>query len=158
MVVSPRVHRIGLGPLRRAYDHYLDASGRASRALERFRGDVASAGLGVGQRLAGAEHPESHGRGAESEAVAVGETDGAVDLLPPHRSAVAAAQVLDHRLAVGDHDARVAPGDRRGVDPHHRLTVPAEEVLALPERDLAVAPDEPADALGAPAGGRAGRR
>jgi hypothetical protein len=26
MVVSPRVHRSGPGPLRRAYDHYSDAS------------------------------------------------------------------------------------------------------------------------------------
>src|SRR5262249_28137760 len=67
-------------------------------------------------------------------------------------SAVLAAEVFERRRAALDHDPGVAPRDGRRFEPSDAFVHPTQEVLAFPERDLAVVQEE-AKAHGRRSGG-----
>ena len=54
-------------------------------------------------------------------------------------------EVLERRQARGDHQARVAARDALRVDPDERVGAAPEDVLAVRQRDLAVAPEQAED-------------
>src|SRR5262245_35666225 len=111
-----------------------------------------SAGLRRARRAEGAE---DHHHAAQVELVAARQCDGLLDLPARDPRAVLAAEVLDGRRSLRDHDARVTAGDPRRVDPDHGVVRAAEDVLALAQQDLAVTPLEPAGCRGVAGGGAA---
>jgi hypothetical protein len=100
----------------------------------------------------GATEHESHR--PEANVVEVAQRHATRDPGPAHESPVFASEVLDPRGGTIDHDPGVIPRNRNVVDVNGRRRIPADHVLSLAERDLALTPNQPAAHAGLPGEGR----
>ena len=82
--------------------------------------------------------------GTDGNPVAVVKRDRSGHRLLVHHRAVLAAEVLDARVSGGDENPRVAARDPGRVELNGRRRLPADDVLAVGERDAARSGDDPA--------------
>lgn len=105
------------------------------------------------------EDPEAQKHGADLNLISLAEAHRPCpDPFAFDESPVLATEILDRGVLLRDADAGVSPGNRVVVDPGGRLWVAAEDVLARPERDFFIVPDEDESSLPRGSGGGTGFR
>ena len=88
------------------------------------------------------KNPEDHRSRADRDQVLVDELRRRPNSLASQARAVLAAEILEHRPRLIDHDSSVPPRDEIVVDPERRGVVAPDQVLSGTKSDLAIRPDE----------------
>jgi hypothetical protein len=88
------------------------------------------------------KNTEDHRSRADRDEILVDKPHRRPDSLASNARAVLAAEILEHRPSLVDHDTSVPARDEIVVDPERRGVVASDHVLSAAKSDLAIPPDE----------------